>query len=134
MKRKFAITGAIFVVLDVILGAFGAHALRDVLGDSGTVTWKTAVLYQFVHGISLIALGSYAGRLPSKKMNWTLVLFSLGIILFSGSLYLLATSSNTSLRSFMGPLTPLGGLCFIIGWLVFIFAQLTSAPLSQHDS
>ena len=126
MKNKFALIGSIFLVLGVILGAFGAHALKDILGESGAITWKTAVLYQFVHGISLIALGGYADNLSAKKMRWVLILFSVGIVLFSGSLFVLASSSNEGLRSIMGPLTPLGGLSFILGWVVFILGLIKS--------
>ena len=122
MKNKYIIAGSFFALLGVILGAFGAHALSATLGSSGIITWKTAVLYQFVHAVSLIALADSM----DKKANAKLVLscFVLGVILFSGSLYLLATLSNESLRAVLGPMTPIGGLLFITGWIFVLYAHI----------
>jgi uncharacterized membrane protein YgdD (TMEM256/DUF423 family) len=97
----------------VALGAFGAHALKATLIVNGTLeTWKTAVLYQLVHAVALLALAgwrdSHAG--PSGKVA---ACWIAGIVLFSGSLYLLALGGPR----FLGPITPLGGLAFMAGWL-----------------
>ncbi len=98
--------------LAVALGAFGAHALKGTLQAHGTSeVWKTAVLYHFIHAVALLVLATLpaAGRFAS----W---LFVAGIILFSGSLYLLAL---TNLK-WLGPITPLGGLCFLAGWACLV--------------
>ncbi len=105
-------TAAAFAFLAVALGAFGAHALRDTLtANNTTEVWKTAVLYHFVHALALLVLATLpgAGRLPAG-------LFIAGIVLFSGSLYLLAL---TNLK-WLGPITPLGELCFLVGWLCLV--------------
>jgi uncharacterized membrane protein YgdD (TMEM256/DUF423 family) len=104
--------GAGFCFFAVALGAFGAHALKETLAASGmTDVWDKAVLYHFVHALALLVLALLpaAGRLiPS--------LFVAGIALFSGSLYLLAL---TNIR-WLGAITPLGGLCFLAGWLMLV--------------
>lgn len=96
----------------VAFGAFGAHALRETLIAQGTLeTWKTAVLYQLVHAVALLALAgwrdSHAG--PSAKIAGCWVA---GVLLFSGSLYLLALGGPR----FLGPVTPLGGVALLVGW------------------
>lgn len=122
LQRKYLKTGAIFILLGVAMGAFGAHALKEALGSGGIETWKTAVFYQMVHGLSLLAVSSVADRLPRRKSILVFILFVLGIFLFSGSLYTLALTQNSTLRSIMGPLTPLGGISFIVAWIVFLWA------------
>jgi len=100
--------------LAVVLGAFGAHALRSTLELRGTLnTWHTAVLYHFTHAIALLVLALYGAN---NRGAWWL-LFA-GIVLFSGSLYAIAL---TNLR-WLGPVTPLGGLCFLAGWVLLIIA------------
>ncbi len=103
-------TGACFGFLGVALGAFAAHALKAHLTELGTVEiWRTGVLYQLVHAVALLALGQ--GGAVSRK---TVVFFGLGILLFSGSLYVLAWNPAWVAA---GPMTPLGGLLFLAGWL-----------------
>src|ERR687887_144812 len=98
--------------LAVALGAFGAHQLKETLRSNGTMdVWNTAVLYHLMHGLALFALGLWGA---SNRGAWWL-LFA-GIVLFSGSLYLLALSN---LR-WLGAITPVGGLCFLAGWLWLI--------------
>ncbi|MDG2123022.1 MAG: DUF423 domain-containing protein [Verrucomicrobiales bacterium] len=109
--------GALLGFLAVGLGAFGAHALKEVLEDSGTLaTWKTAVQYHLVHAVVVAGLGFFylardgeGGRVPLVVSG----LFTGGVILFSGSLYWLALGGP----KWLGPVTPLGGLCFLVGWL-----------------
>ena len=106
---------AAFAMLGVALGAFGAHSLKDVLAASphGTETWKTAVLYHLMHAVAMYVLAVTRARLCA----WWL--FAGGILCFSGSLYLLAT-----LRwSWLGPVTPLGGVLFIAGWALLMFGK-----------
>ena len=105
---------AVLCFLAVALGAFGAHGLRSALESRGMLeVWNKAVFYQFVHAIALLVLGLY--RTINRGAWW--LLFA-GILLFSGSLYLLAL---TNLR-WLGAVTPLGGLCFLAGWAWLVFA------------
>ena len=105
---------AVLCFLAVALGAFGAHGLRSTLQARGMLdVWNKAVFYQFIHAIALLALALYGSI---NRGAWLLLL--IGILLFSGSLYLLAL---TSLR-WLGPVTPLGGLCFLAGWAWLVFA------------
>lgn len=98
--------------LAVALGAFGAHSLKALLETNGTLeAWKTAVLYHLAHGIALLALALHGGG--NRTAPYLLVA---GVFLFSGSLYLLAL---TNVR-WLGAITPLGGLCFLAGWVWLI--------------
>ncbi len=116
MKNKYIFLGALFMMTGVILGAFGAHALKDTLTAHGLDIWKTAVLYQFVHGLALLSLSAFAVEISLRHSRLIYLFFGVGVLLFSGSLYMLATISQESIRSLMGPLTPIGGMSFIIGW------------------
>lgn len=122
MYRTALIAGALFAGLSVILGAFGAHALEAKLGPDLLQTYETGARYQMYHGLALLAVGLLYGHLPVKALKYAAIFFIAGIILFSGSLYLLAMlkmSGQVGLGSF-GLVTPVGGLCFIIGWILFI--------------
>jgi uncharacterized membrane protein YgdD (TMEM256/DUF423 family) len=100
---------SVLCFLAVALGAFGAHALKGTLqAHETTEIWKTAVLYHFLHGLALLALGAFPA---TNKISP--VLFVAGIVIFSGSLYLLALTNI----KWLGAITPLGGLCFLAGWL-----------------
>ena len=105
--------------LGVIFGAFGAHALKDTLTQEGKTTYQTAVLYHLVHGLALLAVGWLATLKPREPMidkaGWA---FVIGILLFSGSLYLLSLTGAKKL----GLISPLGGLAFLIGWLCLALA------------
>lgn len=103
--------------LGIGLGAFGAHALKDTLAASGsTDTWEKAVFYHLIHAVALLALSLAPSSLKTK---WTSILFTVGILLFSGSLYALAL---THIKAF-GPITPFGGLAFIAGWIILALPQ-----------
>ncbi len=103
---------AAFCFLAVGLGAFGAHALKGTLVTNATTeVWKTAVLYHFLHALALLVLAA----LPSVNRP-AAGLFVAGIVIFSGSLYLLALTNV----KWLGAITPLGGLCFLVGWLWLI--------------
>lgn len=99
----------------IALGAFGAHALRARLDPAALATWNTAVLYHLVHALALLALALFA-RATGRPVLLPSTLFAAGIVLFSGSLYLLALTS----WRWLGPLTPLGGVAFIAGWLALL--------------
>ena len=98
--------------LAVALGAFGAHGLKNVLAQNGTAAiWETAVVYHFIHAVMLFVL---AGRKPVAAGPWWC--FLAGIVVFSGSLYLLAATN----ARWLGAVTPLGGVCFLAGWFWLI--------------
>ncbi len=131
--RNLALSAGIFGLTGVVLGAFGAHALRALLLENGTQgTWATAVLYQLVHAVALLALASWRGREgpESAGRDWlgrAGLCWSIGIPLFSGSLYLLAVGGPRLL----GPITPLGGVAFIAGWGCLIIHALAARPDSE---
>lgn len=97
----------------VALGAFGAHALRDMLDERSLAAWRTAVDYQFWHALALLAAGLLARDRPSSPLRVAAVAFALGIVLFCGSLYALALGAPRVL----GAVTPLGGVAFIAAWI-----------------
>jgi len=107
-------TAASFGFLAVALGAFGAHGLKDLLNQNGTaLIWEKAVFYHFIHAVMLFVL---AQQNPIRMGPW--LSFLVGIVLFSGSLYLLAVTNIKVL----GAITPFGGVSFIIGWLWLVIA------------
>lgn len=99
----------------VALGAFGAHALRSRLDPAALSIWQTAVLYHLVHALALVALGLFA-RATGRAVSLPVGLFAAGILLFSGSLYLLAVTG----WRWLGPLTPVGGIAFLAGWIALL--------------
>lgn len=112
----------------VILGAFGAHALKEVLIEAGTLeTWKTAVAYQMWHALALLFTASQPA---SGLVQFTASCFAVGILLFSGSLYWLALGGP----AWLGPVTPLGGLLLILGWGGLLVAGLRSPAPSVRTS
>lgn len=108
------IAGGLIGLAGVACGAFGAHALADRLSPQALETWRTGALYHLVHAPVIVAIALSAQRLRLQSAGW---LFILGILLFSGSLYLLALGAG----SLFGPVTPLGGLCFMAAWLLLSF-------------
>ena len=114
MIKLFLLAGSFFCMLSVILGAFAAHGLKSRLSDYAIGIFKTAAEYQMVHGLALIAVAI----LIKWGINLSMAggFFIAGTLLFSGSLYLLALTG----LQWLGPITPLGGLCFIIGWIVIL--------------
>ena len=106
--------GGAFGLIGVAFGTFGAHGLRGSLDPDALGTFETGVRYQMYHALALLFLGAMGGRLGLDQSNWIGWLFTAGIVIFSGSLYLLAI---TGWRWF-GAITPLGGLCFLAGWAV----------------
>ena len=111
--------GALSGFLAVLLGAFGAHALRDRLTPDLLAVFETGARYHLVHAVLIVALGFAEARLPAVRV--AAMCFLLGTVLFSGSLYLLAT---TGVRSW-GAVTPLGGLAFLVGWAWLAWAAFT---------
>jgi uncharacterized membrane protein YgdD (TMEM256/DUF423 family) len=127
MHKRLIIIASVFGILAVILGAFGAHALKSLLDPAGLEVWKTAVSYHFYHTLALL----FVSILPasnSKVVNMAAWFFSLGILFFSGSLYLISAKEilNITQLSVLGPLTPIGGLFFIMGWFSLITIAVKS--------
>ncbi|MBX2972944.1 MAG: DUF423 domain-containing protein [Flavobacteriales bacterium] len=121
MNDRSLTLGALMLFIAVALGAFGAHGLKSQVGPEAVAQWQTGVQYQFYHGFGLVLLAALGGRLPQKRIRLIGNLFVAGILLFSGSIYLLATRDilgTQGLTPVLGPITPLGGLCFLAGWAV----------------
>ncbi len=117
MKQLLVLSG-FFGSTAVILGALGAHALKDVLDPNSLASFKTGVLYHLVHSFIFFGLIALKPILTDKALNILKWQFSLGIIFFSWSIYFLATKNIHGLPiSFLGPVTPIGGLILISGWL-----------------
>ncbi|MBS1520426.1 MAG: DUF423 domain-containing protein [Bacteroidetes bacterium] len=118
MNRQIIITASIFGLLAVISGAFAAHGLKQYLSASQLEIWHTGVQYQFYHVFALLFLSIFAKE-ENRLTNWAYYLFTFGIICFSGSIYLLACRELLGWGWIiaMGPVTPLGGLMFIGGWI-----------------
>lgn len=116
-------TGVLFAFFSVVLGAFGAHALKDVFNAHAREMWQTAVHYHMFHALALLLAGLLQLARPQVAMRWPGWCFTAGIILFSGSLYLLALTG----KSWLGAVTPFGGLAFLMGWLLFGLALLKSS-------
>ncbi len=124
MNKRIIIAASIFGFLVVILGAFGAHSLKNNLNTQNLEIWQTAVNYQFYHTLALLFLSTFS-RFKSRLINLASWSFIFGIILFSGSLYLLATKELLNLSpSFLGPITPIGGALFILGWISLLLAAI----------
>jgi uncharacterized membrane protein YgdD (TMEM256/DUF423 family) len=125
MSRRIILTASLCGAIAVIFGAFGAHSLKNVLSSGAVEIWAKGVEYQFYHTFALLFLSQFATD-NDKLVKWSYIFFTMGIVLFSGSLYLLATREilNIGLLNYIGPITPIGGLCFILGWaLLFIAAS-----------
>ena len=112
--RLFFVTGAVAAGLAVMAGAFGAHALRDLVPPDRLQTFETGARYQMYHALALLFAGWAVGRWPSRPFRWSGYLFAAGIVLFSGSLYALVLTD----MPWLGAVAPLGGLAFIAGWLL----------------
>jgi uncharacterized membrane protein YgdD (TMEM256/DUF423 family) len=121
--KLFIAIGALAAAAGVALGAFGAHALKARLAPEMLAIYQTAVQYHLWHALGLIAIGAVAMHFPAASaLKWAGWLMLAGILLFSGSLYLLAVSGVR----WLGAITPFGGAAFIAAWLVFAWAALRS--------
>ena len=119
MKR----TPFILLALAVAIGAFGAHGLKPYLVGHSEEVFRTASRYHFYHGLGILILVLYDLRAPSPIFRPAIIWLTLGTIFFSGSLYLLALPGEWmgGFRKILGPITPIGGICLIIGWLIALF-------------
>lgn len=119
MERLFLGLGAAFAGTAVALGAFGAHALRATLSEQDLATFETGARYQMYHALALIAVAWAVGRWPGMTSitaaGWS---FVVGIVVFSGSLYVLVLTG----QRWLGAVTPLGGLAFLVGWILLLWS------------
>ena len=123
MNKTYLITASLLGALAVALGAFGAHGLKRIVDAESVATFQTGVQYQVYHTFALLAAAILYERFPNKWIKWAGTCFIIGIVLFSGSLYLLTllkAADRVGLRG-VGIITPIGGMFFIAGWL-FLFA------------
>lgn len=125
MSRRIILTASLFGAIAVMFGAFGAHTLKNVLSAGSLEIWAKGVEYQFYHTLALLFLSQLASG-NEKLIKWSYIFFTLGVVLFSGSLYLLATRDilNIGFVNYIGPITPIGGLCFILGWILLFVSVL----------
>lgn len=125
--RSILLAAAFFGATGVALGAFGAHALREWLVTRGmTIPWETAARYQLFHAVALVGLAAWARSAAGAaraRAGWAALAWCLGIVLFCGSLYGLAAGGPR----WLGPVTPLGGIAFLVGW-----AGLAAAAWAQE--
>ncbi|TNE79331.1 MAG: DUF423 domain-containing protein [Bacteroidetes bacterium] len=126
---------ALILALAVGLGAFGAHGLKPHLAPEDMEVFKTANFYHFIHGIALLLLAALAKSMHRKHVKVTSILFLVGIALFSGSLYLLSISETLfgERITWLGMITPLGGVGFILGWLFFAFSSHKKGHYSKKE-
>ncbi len=114
LSQRFLVLGAVFAGLAVAAGAFGAHALKKILDEHGLQVFDTATRYQMYHAFGLCIVAWAIDRYPRQRLEQTGWLFTLGILLFSGSLYVVSLAGVR----WMGAITPIGGAAFLAGWLL----------------
>jgi len=127
--KLFLVLGALVAVLAVMMGAFGAHALRAKLAPDLLAIYQTAVQYHFWHALGLLVIGVLAIHLPaSVTLKWSGWAMLAGIVLFSGSLYVLALTG----ARWLGAVTPFGGAAFILSWVLLAIAAARSSFTGLH--
>lgn len=117
-SRLILLSGAIFLSVAVVLGAFGAHGLKSKISPEMLEVYQTGVQYHFYHALGLLLIGVLSQQMSSGLLGWAALFLTLGIFLFSGSLYVLAISGI----KWLGAITPLGGVSFIAGWILLAIA------------
>lgn len=122
MAKKIILLAVFILALAVVLGALGAHSLESQITPHKLDSFKTGVTYQFYHGFALILIAILMEVFKKPGLKWASLLFTIGIVFFSGSIYALSTAELSGLNpKIFGPITPLGGLFFIAGWIVTFF-------------
>lgn len=126
MNKTTVIIGAVLVALSIILGAFGAHSLKEHLTPEKLNTFEVGVRYQIYNGLALLILGLSADKFQFSLKLITRFIFS-GVLLFSMSIYFLSIQEILGVQlKFLGPITPLGGAIMIIGWIIFLVKIIRS--------
>ncbi|MGJ1432833.1 DUF423 domain-containing protein [Sphingobacterium spiritivorum] len=125
MNKQIILTASFFGLIAVALGAFGAHGLEGKISEYHIGTWKTANQYHFYHTFALLFLSTFS-RAKNTSIRVAFFAFTIGILLFSGSLYILSVREITGFGNprILGPITPLGGLSYMIGWVGLFVAAL----------
>ncbi len=123
MERAFAVAGALSAFISVAASAFAAHSLRQRLASEMLAIFETAARYQMYHALALLAVAWAAGQRHGSAVMLSGWCFVIGTLLFSGSLYVLALSG----RSWLGAITPLGGISFLLGWLALAWSLIKPA-------
>lgn len=125
MNKQIILIAAFLGMSAVILGAFGAHGLEGKVTDAQLATWKTANEYHFYHTLALLFLSTFS-RAKSQSILVSFIAFTVGILFFSGSLYVLSTRHLLGIEQvgILGPITPIGGVFFIVGWIGLFNAAL----------
>lgn len=118
--KFFMLFGAINGLLAVALGAFGAHGLEGKISEKALGAWEKAVTYQMFHTAALFIIGFLMTKIETISITWSGIFFSIGIVLFSGSLYLYAATGVKKLAI----ITPFGGVFFLIGWIILAYVVL----------
>jgi len=122
MERKWIITGLILLITGIILGAFGAHALKDIIADQEKLAaFETGVRYQLIHAVAFLIVPFIANYIGVNS-KWTYGLLLAGVLFFSFSIYMLTLRDVIGMPGlkFFGPVTPLGGLLLILGWTILL--------------
>jgi len=131
MNRKMVITAMLLIAIAIVFGAFGAHALKAMVPADKVASFETGVRYQLFHGLGILVLG-----LNSKSfgfsLKWVFGLLLAGTAFFSGSIYLLVLGGAYDISlSFLGPITPIGGLLMISGWVLMIIRLINDRQMSE---
>lgn len=133
MQKKIIVTAAVLGMLSVIIGAWAAHGIEGFIPDTDLEkikkigSFKVGVRYQFYHTFLLLFVGLIPSKYFAKKLKWVHRLTLIGVLLFSGSIYLLALRDQiglTNFKSVLGPITPLGGLTLIVAWGILVLYGL----------
>jgi uncharacterized membrane protein YgdD (TMEM256/DUF423 family) len=128
--KRITITALVLLILGIILGAFGAHGLKGKVSVEKIASFEVGVRYQMINAIGLLALASLRMKI-SGSLRVAFLLVLLGVILFSGSIYGLTFQPNPSgITKVLGPITPLGGLLMIIGWIVVLWRVMKTSAVS----
>ena len=114
MAKQFIVIGAVLGFLGVALGAFGAHGLKDKLSPDLFDVFEVGVRYHMYHALALVAVGLVAAQWPGNLVGWSGWAFTAGVVIFSGTLYVLVMTNTR----WLGAVTPIGGLAFLVGWLL----------------
>ncbi len=126
MNKAYLTIGSIIAALGIVFGAFGAHWLKQNISVVDLQNFETGIRYQMYHAFAIILLGIISPAFTGQLLRIAFHCFWVGILFFSGSLYMLATSSFSGLYlSWLGPVTPVGGLLFITGWVLIIITMIT---------
>ncbi|UYW01273.1 DUF423 domain-containing protein [Flavobacterium agricola] len=126
MNKKIIVTACLFGALAIVLGAFGAHGLKKVLLPNELETFEVGVRYQFYQALFLLFVANL-NAISERTKKYIAIFSAIGVVLFSGSIYLLATQSATAINfKFLGPITPIGGVFLIVSWVLLLVGALKS--------